>query len=70
MAIDTAAKRAAALGVGMPPGVILPMPDGTVSAQDRAQLVGTYLPASASASIVPRYKILLAARQGAVAVPL
>lgn len=68
MAIDTAAKRASALGFGMPPGVVLPVPDGTVSAADRAQLTGGYLPVNAS-SIVPRYSIRLGARPGAVSVP-
>lgn len=46
MAIDTATKRASAIGVGQPPGVILPVPDGTIDASDRAQLAGGYAPAS------------------------
>jgi hypothetical protein len=48
MALDTAAKRAAALGAGLTPGVILPVPDGEIDAADRAQLAGVALP-SASA---------------------
>ncbi len=44
---DTAKKRAAAIGVGLPPGIgPLPPPDGTIDAQDRGQLAGSYLPAA------------------------
>jgi hypothetical protein len=39
---DTAAKRAAALGVGLPPGVVVPLPDGEIDSQDRAALAGVY----------------------------
>lgn len=42
MAIDTAAKRKRALGLGLSLGVLLPEPDGTIDANDRAQLLGLY----------------------------
>jgi hypothetical protein len=51
MALDTAAKRAAALGVGLPPGVILPVPDGSIDAADRAALAGIAVPAAASSLV-------------------
>jgi hypothetical protein len=38
MAIDTATKRAAALGAGLTPGVILPVADDSIDAADRSQL--------------------------------
>lgn len=47
MALDTATKRASALGVGMPPGIILPVPDGTIDAADRAALSGVVVPTAA-----------------------
>lgn len=50
---DTAAKRAAALGFGLTPGVVLPIPDGTVSAQDRAQLLGGFMPLGAGSDTTP-----------------
>lgn len=40
MAIDTAKKRASALGVGQVGTV--PLPDGQIDAGDRAQLAGAY----------------------------
>jgi hypothetical protein len=42
MAIDTAAKRSAALQAGLTPGGVLPTPDGSIDAADRAQLAGVY----------------------------
>lgn len=39
---NTAAKRAAAAQAGLSPGLVLPIPDGTVGAADRAQLAGVY----------------------------
>lgn len=44
MALDTATKRGAALGVGGPPNLVLPIPDGEVGEGDRAQLAGVALP--------------------------
>jgi len=67
MAIDTAAKRAAALGAGLTPGVVLPVPDGTISAADRASLVGVYMPGSVT--ITPRFTVGLRARHSSVRVP-
>lgn len=49
---DTAAKRAAALGVGAPGGS-LPIPDGSIDAADRAQLAGVYMPQS---GVAPPYQ--------------
>lgn len=65
MAIDTATKRASALGVGQPPGVILPVPDGTIDAADRAQLAGGYAPAAGGGgttlAVYPRWMPLVLA---------
>ena len=49
---DTAAKRAAALGAGLTPGVLLPTPDGSVDQIDRAQLVGVYASEQISPEVV------------------
>lgn len=38
---DTAKKRRSLLGLGRP-GAVLPLPDGTIDASDRAMLVGAY----------------------------
>lgn len=38
---DTEAKRRSALGLGRP-GAVLPTPDGTIDASDRAALAGAY----------------------------
>jgi hypothetical protein len=40
MALDTPDKRAAALGAGLTPGIVLPIPDGGIDAGDRSQLTG------------------------------
>jgi hypothetical protein len=53
MALDTATKRAAALGAGYPPGVVLPVPDGTIDAADRAALVGSAIPSAAASDTDP-----------------
>lgn len=42
MAIDNEAKRAAALGIGLPPGIVLPLPHGEVDSAGRAILAGVY----------------------------
>ena len=42
MAIDDEQKRAGAIGVGTPTPGVLPSPDGTVDAGDRARLAGLY----------------------------
>ena len=43
MAIDTQAKRGAALGFsGIMPSLALPFPDGTIDADDRFVLLGLY----------------------------
>jgi hypothetical protein len=47
MALDTPTKRGAAIQTGQAPGVVLPVPDGTIDAQDRADLVGVVTPSSA-----------------------
>lgn len=39
---DTATERAAAIQIGLPPGVVLPVPDGTIDSADRAHLAGAY----------------------------
>lgn len=53
MAIDSAAKRAAALGMGRP-GIVLPIPDGTIDAADRAHLAGVALPSDGETPALPR----------------
>ncbi len=42
MAIDTAAKRYSALNPGNPWRGVFPLPDGTIGAQDRANIVWLY----------------------------
>lgn len=42
MAIDNEQKRRAALGIGLPPGIILPPPSGSLDDVDRAILAGVY----------------------------
>jgi hypothetical protein len=49
---DTAAKRRRALGFGLSLGVLLPEPDGTIDADDRAMLAGLYY-AGASGPLPP-----------------
>ena len=41
MAVDTAAKRASALGFALF-GIVLPVPDGTITQGDRQHLAGYY----------------------------
>jgi hypothetical protein len=65
---DTAAKRAAALGMGLPPGVVLPVPDGTIDAADRAQLAGVYV-ASPGVSDNPQQFFFETRFQAATATP-
>jgi hypothetical protein len=50
MALDTATKRGAAIQTGMAPGVVLPVPDGTIDAQDRADLAGVVTPSASGGS--------------------
>lgn len=66
MALDTATKRASAIGVGQPPGVILPVPDGTIDSGDRAQLAGGYAagadaPPASTLAVYPRWLPLILA---------
>lgn len=42
MAIDSPDKRKGALGLGLPPGIILPLPDGGVDDAGRTILAGVY----------------------------
>lgn len=42
MPIDNEQKRRAALGIGLPPGIVLPPPTGSIDAIDRAILAGIY----------------------------
>jgi hypothetical protein len=52
MAIDTASKRRRVLGFGRP-GAILPAPDGSIDAEDRAGLAGVYYTGGAPVPPVP-----------------
>jgi hypothetical protein len=50
MALDTKTKRGAAAQVGQAPGVVLPNPDGTIDAADRAELAGLAMPSGVPGS--------------------
>jgi hypothetical protein len=50
MALDTKTKRGAAAQVGQGPGVVLPNPDGTIDAADRAELAGSAMPSGVPGS--------------------
>lgn len=52
MPLDTANKRGAAINVGPIPNVVLPIPDGSIDAEDRAQLASAYAVESAPTQIV------------------
>lgn len=51
MPIDTETKRRSVLGLGLPPFVILPVPDGTISAADRIHIAGYYAGIAIAAAV-------------------
>ncbi len=63
MAIDTATKRRAALGVSV---WMLPSADGTVDGTDRAILLRAYIPFAVSDVITPLIRIFAVLRESRV----
>ena len=60
MALDTASRRASAIHVSLPFRGLLPLPDGTVGAQDRQQTAFMFAgidagEAAASAAVIARF---------------
>ncbi len=55
MAVDTAAKRASAINVASPWRMVLPPPDGTISAGDRQAVALLYSGILAGALGVPDF---------------
>lgn len=53
MAIDTATKRYSMIGFGAPTPRMLPIPDGTIAAADRAMLLYLYHGLTVGAAAVP-----------------
>lgn len=52
MAVDTVAKRYSLIGFGSPTPRLLPIPDGTIAAADRAMLLYLYHGIALSAAVV------------------
>lgn len=69
MAIDTAAKRASAMAIGMGSmGIDLPIPDGTIDQADRQTLLGLYGGILASNAAIVIYIVAAMDDNGPVAV--
>lgn len=61
MAIDDQNKRRSVLGLGLAPFIVLPVPDGTISAADRIHIAGYYagIAIAAAATAVDNDGLLL-----------